>query len=408
MRRANEIDQAIVGESARWGDSRLSVPHKRETCWIPNQEWLRDTYWPANHDLALQRFRNVDLYPTIEAPVIAIDGNIQQGGPVDIGASLTFSDLSGSPEIYFTTDGSDPRLPGATLFTGPVIINESLQIQARTFSDGEWSALNSALFTVGVPLRVTELMYNPAGDDITEFIELMNISDETIFIAGFRFDGSEEGIEFTFDSLEPSLGPRERIVVARDRIAFSSAYNTAGIRLAIGDYSASGTKLSNDGEKITLRNHLGGLVQQFVYNDVSPWPEFADNDGPSLVLISPLEDPSPEDPSNWRPSSLPGGSPGDSNAIPFSGSNLIDHGLIEKPSISIKNDQLKVIFTQDLRADDVVVNLQVSSDLINWSEVSRETNSTYLRNHGMQIMLEAPLSELPDGNTFFRVHLRLR
>jgi hypothetical protein len=174
MRRANEIDQAIVGESARWGDSRLSVPHKRETCWIPNQEWLRDTYWPANHDLALQRFRNVDLYPTIEAPVIAIDGNIQQGGPVDIGASLTFSDLSGSPEIYFTTDGSDPRLPGATLFTGPVIINESLQIQARTFSDGEWSALNSALFTVGVPLRVTELMYNPAGDDITEFIELMN------------------------------------------------------------------------------------------------------------------------------------------------------------------------------------------------------------------------------------------
>ena len=408
MRRANEIDQAIVGESARWGDSRLSVPHKRETCWIPNQEWLRDTYWPANHDLALQRFRNVDLYPTIEAPVIAIDGNLQQGGPVDIGASLTFPDLPGSPEIYFTTDGSDPRLPGATFFTGPVIINESLQIRARTFSDGEWSALNSALFTVGVPLRVTELMYNPAGDDITEFIELMNISDEAILIAGFRFDGSEEGIEFTFDSLEPLLGPRERIVVTRDRIAFSTAYNTSGIRLAIGDYSASGAKLSNDGEQITLRNQLGGLVQQFVYNDVSPWPEFADNDGPSLVLISPLEDPGPGNPSNWRPSSLPGGSPGNSNAIAFSGSNLIDHGLIEKPSVNINNDQLKVKFTQDLRADDVVVSLQVSSDLINWSEVSRKMNSTYLGNHGMQIMLEAPLSELPDSNTFFRVHLLLR
>ncbi|MDA8964930.1 hypothetical protein N9H09_02025 [bacterium] len=75
---------------------------------------------------------------------------------------------------------------------------------------------------------------------------------------------------------------------------------------------------------------------------------------------------------------------------------------------SIQLQWLKVEFTQDLRADDVVVNLQFSSDLINWSEVSRKMNSTYLGNHGMQIMLEAPLSELPNSNTFFRVHLRLR
>ena len=76
--------------------------------------------------------------------------------------------------------------------------------------------------------------------------------------------------------------------------------------------------------------------------------------------------------------------------------------------LSNDGEQLKVKFTQDLRADDVVVSLQFSSNLINWSEVSRETNSTYLGNHGMQITLEAPLSELPDDNIFFRVHLRLR
>ena len=29
MRRKDELDRAVVGESARWGDSKVSVPHTR-------------------------------------------------------------------------------------------------------------------------------------------------------------------------------------------------------------------------------------------------------------------------------------------------------------------------------------------------------------------------------------------
>lgn len=61
MRRAREIDQAIVAESARWGDTKRSVPYTREKEWLAQQEWLRTTYWPQNHALALERFRNVGL-----------------------------------------------------------------------------------------------------------------------------------------------------------------------------------------------------------------------------------------------------------------------------------------------------------------------------------------------------------
>ncbi len=35
------------------------------------------------------------------------------------------------------------------------------------------------------------------------------------------------------------------------------------MRIAIGEYDGSGTKLSNDGEQITLLDSFGRLVQQF-------------------------------------------------------------------------------------------------------------------------------------------------
>ncbi|MCP3976822.1 MAG: hypothetical protein GY720_20240, partial [bacterium] len=254
MRRATEIDQAIVGESARWGDSRLTIPYKRETTWIPHQDWLRYIYWPANHDLAVQRFRNVELYPSIEAPVFEVDGGVQHGGRVNSGAGVGIIVSSGTPAIYFTTDGSDPRLPDdsisptATLYTTPVVINEGQIIQTRNLDSGDWSALNSALFTVDIPLRITEIMYNPDDSDMTEYVELMNISGNPIAIADFRFDGSSEGIEFTFDASEPMLGAGERIVVLRSQSAFAAKYDTAGMRLAIGEYDGSATKLGNDGE----------------------------------------------------------------------------------------------------------------------------------------------------------------
>lgn len=428
MRRATEIDQAIVGESARWGDSRLTIPHKRETEWIPHQEWLRRVYWRRNHSLAVQRFRNVDLYPSIGAPTFCVDGVGQHGGRVSVGAQVSIVNSSGSPAIYFTTDGSDPRLPNgsispaATLYTNPLLVDEGQRIQARSFVSDDWSALTSALFTVDIPLRVTEIMYNPAESEFTEYIELMNISGSAIAIAGIRFDGSTEGIEFAFDSSEPMLGAGERIVVVRSQSAFAAKYNPVGMRLAIGEYDGSGTKLSNDGEMITLRDSLGGLIQQFTYNDVSPWTELPDGAGPSLVLIAPGRDPDPGDPANWRPSALFGGRPGSSDAVAFSGDpnadldgngvpDLVDHGLAEggAPAISIVGDQVRFEFIRDLRADDVVADLQVSLDLLSWTDgasIFTEQNSQYLGTGGMQMRFEAPLSAPPAPRYFVRVRFQ--
>ena len=102
LERATEIDHAIVAESARWGDHRRSLPFKREVEWLTEQRWLVERYFPEIHDIVLERFRRVDLYPDVEAPIIAPHGGRVDGPvPVDIAAPAGV--------VWYTLDGSDPR-----------------------------------------------------------------------------------------------------------------------------------------------------------------------------------------------------------------------------------------------------------------------------------------------------------
>ena len=54
--------------------------------------------------------RNNGLYPNVAAPVLNINGVYQYGGHASAGASLSMQATAG--EIWYTLDGSDPRVPG--------------------------------------------------------------------------------------------------------------------------------------------------------------------------------------------------------------------------------------------------------------------------------------------------------
>ena len=133
-------------------------------------------------------------------------------------ASLSMYAPTGA--VYYTVDGSDPRLsggaisPNATLYTGPVSLPDNARMFARTFWDGStnymspwtaWSPPVKANFGSPTPsLAISELMYHPAppppgntaysADDF-EFIELANTSTSPLDLTGMRF---ADGIEFTF------------------------------------------------------------------------------------------------------------------------------------------------------------------------------------------------------------------
>jgi hypothetical protein len=194
-------------------------------------------------------------------------------------------------------------------YTGPVAIDSSSTVKARVLSGGNWSALNEATFgvdNVGENLRITELMYHPAGDPNTEFIEVMNIHPtDTINLALVQFTN---GVEFEFPPFPLPAG--QRAVVVKDLAAFETRYGT-GINVVPGEYTGS---LSDGGEEIDLEDALGTEIHDFTYSD--GWYEITGGLGFSLTI----RDPNSTDPNDWdrkdgwRASFALGGSPGEDDS----------------------------------------------------------------------------------------------
>ena len=118
--RADEINLAVIAESARWGDYRRDMhsyssgPYRlytRNEFWIPQKNWLLNEYFPRRTDVALDQFKSRGLYPGVDAPTFNINGSYQHGGYVAAGAALSMSGAGGA--VWFTLDGSDPRLSGS-------------------------------------------------------------------------------------------------------------------------------------------------------------------------------------------------------------------------------------------------------------------------------------------------------
>jgi len=108
--RLNDVDKAVVGESARWGDNQRSRPYTRNIEWIRERDWLLTEYFPQRTSIVLDQFKSRGWYPNIDAPVFDINGTYQHGGQISAGDVLSMSAPAGA--IWYTLDGSDPRSPG--------------------------------------------------------------------------------------------------------------------------------------------------------------------------------------------------------------------------------------------------------------------------------------------------------
>ncbi|MDA1274505.1 MAG: CotH kinase family protein [Verrucomicrobia bacterium] len=134
---ANVIDRAIVGESARWGDSQRSVPYTRNTEWVTERDRLLNQYFPARTDAVLGHLRghNPRLYPSVDAPVFS-----QHGGHVSSRGELTLTASRGL--IYYTKDGSDPRLPGGAVNPGAIPYDGAVSSATLVAAGSNWRFLD--------------------------------------------------------------------------------------------------------------------------------------------------------------------------------------------------------------------------------------------------------------------------
>ena len=119
MKRSEEIDTAIIAESARWGDYRRDVYryisagpfylYDRQW-WLDEQSFLINTYFPNRTAQFINQLVADSLFPSISAPQILVNGAQVRQYSMKAGDVITI--LSSDGFIYYTVDGSDPELLG--------------------------------------------------------------------------------------------------------------------------------------------------------------------------------------------------------------------------------------------------------------------------------------------------------
>ena len=311
LKRENAIRNAIVLESARWGDYRegvSGVTYTKNDYWIPEVNRILNDYIPKRRDVFIAQLRESsnNLFPKYMPPTIEV--NTKGNGEKEI----TLAPPNGlTGDIYYTLDGTDPRAVGGvaqgTKYSGKIVINSSTILKTRFYSgsDQVWSALAEKTFlfndVYGEQLAIDEIMYHPE-DGYPEFIEIMNFGDSPVNLNGFELSG---GINYLFRNSE-ILQPGAGVVLTNDNVLFTSVYNFS----AFGQYEK---RLSNSGETIYLTNGFNQLVDSVAYSDTIPWPVMADGDGYSLELIDPALDNAL--PSSWKASDKIHGSPFNSNIL---------------------------------------------------------------------------------------------
>lgn len=184
---------------------------------------------------------------------------------------------------YTPGAANHPASPGA----GNVVITEIMYapVKQRYMETVCW------LITPHYPAN----FYWQDGDDPAgEYIELYNRTSQAINLSGWQLL-DKEGLLFDFTGI--TIDPYSYLAVCSDAAAVSAHY---GISNAVGNFTTPGERLSNSGERITLMNHLGVVIDTVRYKDEPPWPIAPDQYGISLECLDPLSD--NDTPANWRTS----------------------------------------------------------------------------------------------------------
>jgi hypothetical protein len=215
LSRHDELELAIIGESARWGDSKVNPPRTQDD-WEAQTDYMVSTYFPQRGPIVLAQMRSVGMFPNL-----AIVSFSLPAGEVAPGANLRLSQGNGTlGTIYYGLSGLDPRLRGGAIAAGaavyqdstPIVLDRSTTVKARVLSGGRWGALSERRFTIGLQgLVINEIMADNVStledpDEPGEFpdwIEIYNGTSGTISLAGMYL--TDDPLQLTKWKMAPQL-----------------------------------------------------------------------------------------------------------------------------------------------------------------------------------------------------------
>jgi hypothetical protein len=469
---AAQVDPIIHAEAARWGSSTLnrnawlntakaSILSFINTGGTPQsgQYTFTNPFTGGRTALVVEQLRGYQdplgtakaLYPaaTLSAPTYSG----QFGGAVANPYSFQISNPNAAGTIYYTTNGTDPRAigggvtPGALTGTSPISLNltTTTTVRARIYNGTDWSPLVDADYLVGAlasasNLVISKIHYNPPGSaNTTQFVELMNISNQTIDLTNVQFT---IGIQFQFPDFY-TLAPGARVLIVRDLTAFQAAYPAVSANQIAGVF-ANGTTLATNGEQLVLIDSTGANIRNFSYDNKSPWPQAPDGGGPSLVLMRPTTNPDHSIATNWRASYSSTGAPGADDSFSYTAwastngvgaanldddgdglSNLAEYYLGSNPASSLSStppilgtqavdvggvvsNYLTITIRHTLGRDNASLTAEAASDLLGtWGAAVLVGTPTY-NGDGTETLVYRHPSPIPAPGSAVKQFLRAR
>ena len=293
-----------------------------------------------------------------------------------------------------------------------VISLEAYDLKQRKVGSDKVEITNTS--TTSAPsaqnLAVSEIHYHPAppseteieagldDQDAFEFLEITNIGQSAVDLAGAKF---VDGIDFEFPENAGALGIGERLLLVSNAQAFRVRYGDVLAVMIGGEYTGS---LRNGGEKLRFEDSGGVVIAEVEFDDAHPWPESADGSGFSLVFVAPSRFPDANDPMQWRPSAEVGGNPGSSDEIPFDNQrdSPLSYALLTN-GFEVVDERLALGYTTPIGADAVKLVPEISQSLQTWMALP---DVSFLKrvNHGDGTMtLFFELSEIPSNVAFGRI-----
>ncbi|MCP5525416.1 MAG: lamin tail domain-containing protein [Verrucomicrobiales bacterium] len=286
-RLTGELREAQPREIARWSN------HRPRGGSYDSEIALQKTWLSNRVDFMDGNFLDRPTFSTPPGPVVARSRVV-----------ITPATKAGTV-LYYTLDGSDPRLSGggisptAQVGNGATVvtIERNVRITARSYNrthanltgannppiSTPWSGANTGSYIIQTPpVVVSALMYHPAATpndgpydpEDFEYVELTNVGETGINLLGFRLSGAVAA-EITVDAV---LAPGGRAVLVANSAAFEARYGT-GVTVA-GVFSG---RLDNAGERLLLEGPLHEPVQDFRYDDA--WHPITDGHGFPLVAV---------------------------------------------------------------------------------------------------------------------------
>lgn len=187
---AAPLQQAFWMEYARWGNYFHAPGSVTPADWVNERRRILDEFCAVRSSVLKAQLRNSGIYPLQDPPAFA-----QHGGPVPIGFDLVVGVPPGTT-VYYTTDGSDPRLPGGAIAPGahgyfaPIELAQLTTVKARALGGIGWSALVAATFPIDYDIEINEVMadndtffYDEFGE-FEDWIELFNAGNASVDLSG--------------------------------------------------------------------------------------------------------------------------------------------------------------------------------------------------------------------------------